>query len=54
MFRQLGYDWGVPTISSCFGSVPATSYSMDALGCAGTEAALQDCSYSTESGDLNW
>ena len=54
MFRQLGYDWGVPTISSYFGSVPATSYSMDALGCSGTEAVLQDCTYSTDSGDLNW
>ena len=54
MFRQLGYDWGVPTISSYFGAVPATAYSMDALGCTGTEAALQDCTYSMDSEDLNW
>lgn len=52
--RQLGFSWGQPTQWSYFGDVPPNSFSMVALGCNGTEAGLQDCSYTMEKQDLNW
>jgi len=52
--RQLGFSWGQPTQWSYFGDVPHNSFSMVALGCNGTEAGLQDCSYTMEKEDLNW
>ena len=42
--RQLGFDWGHPTLNSYFGSVPP-DFAMDDVDCVGQEQHVQECSY---------
>ena len=44
--RQLGFNTGIATIRSQFGSVPA-DFAMDDLQCVGTEETIQQCRYTS-------
>ena len=41
--RQLGFVWGIPTVSSHFGEVRPPVFSIDEIDCVGDEKHLQDC-----------
>ena len=45
--RMLGYNYGLPTIQSRFGAVPAT-FAMDDVACIGNEASLLDCPHNSQ------
>ena len=44
---MLGYNYGVPTIQSRFGTVPAT-FAMDNVACIGNETSLLDCPHNSQ------
>ena len=51
--RQLGFDDGTTTVRSEFGLVPDV-FAMDNVRCTGSEARLQDCTYSLTANCGGW